>query len=72
MREADPSLLSQLVNKMKKVVLSHTRISKSQVHAIFNAMTEDNCVEELDIRGKDFSETDENILASCENELGHD
>lgn len=63
--DVDPKLLSSCINKMRKVSLSKTAISKDQVNAVFTDMSEASAIEELDIRENDFSSVADKILETC-------
>ena len=61
--ELDSDLLSFCINKMKKVSMFKTKVSKEQVDKIFHDMRENTNLTELDIREYDLSENDEQMLA---------
>jgi Leucine-rich repeat (LRR) protein len=65
----DPNLLSSSINKMRRVLLTKTRLSQEQVEVLFNDMEKKTRLIELDIRENDLSKVDPNIIANCVNKL---
>ena len=69
LNNVDPNLLASCINKMRKVLLSKTRMSREQVDVIFTDMNKGTNLIELDIRENDLSKVDQHILASCVNRM---
>ena len=69
LNNVDPDLLASCINKMRKVLLSKTRMSREQVDVIFTDMNKGTNLIELDIRENDLSKVDQHILANCVNRM---
>ena len=65
----DPDLLSLCINRMRRVLLTKTKLSEKQAEVLFNDMDKETRLIELDIRENDLSRVDPNIIANCVNKL---
>ena len=65
----DADLLSSCINRMRRVLLTKTKLSREQVDVLFTDMEKETRLIELDIRENDLSKVEPNILANCVNKL---
>ena len=65
----DPHLISSCLNRLKRVVLDKTRLSREQAKMLFDDMANGTSILELDIRENDLCRIDANVLAACVEKL---
>ena len=65
----DADLLSSCINRMRRVLLTKTKLSREQVDVLFTDMEKETRLIELDIRENDLSKVEPNIIANCVNKL---
>ena len=65
----EPTVLAKCVNKMKKVDICHTKLTKKQVVEVFRIMEKETKLKKLKILGNDLSTVEPDTLVHCVDKL---
>ena len=67
--DVDSELLSFCLNRMKRVCLSMTKLSHSQIEAFFRDLEHKTSITELVIEVQDLTKVNEGVLCNCVRKL---